>query len=74
MITARLWRPAAGLNWIAVTSGTGTDKPRSYAYVATLITAAVGGMQAEAIALEGLRRGLAALDDLETVPLLQKAL
>ena len=45
-----------------------------YAYVATLITAAMGGMQAEAIALEGLRRGLAALDDLETVPLLQKAL
>ena len=39
-----------------------------------LITAGMGGMQAEGIAMEGLRRGVAALDDLETVPLLQKSL
>ena len=45
-----------------------------YAYVAPLITAGTGGMQAEGIAMEGLRRGVAALDDLETVPLLQKSL
>ena len=31
-------------------------------------------MQAESIAIEGLRRGVAALGDLETVPLLQKSL
>jgi len=45
-----------------------------YAYVAPLITAGMGGMQIESIAMEGLRRGVAALDDLETVQLLQKAL
>jgi Ser/Thr protein kinase RdoA (MazF antagonist) len=38
-----------------------------YAYVAPLITAGMGGMQVEAIAMEGLRRGVAALDDLETI-------
>lgn len=45
-----------------------------YAYVAPLITAGMSGMQAEGIAMEGLRRGVAALDDLETVPLVQKSL
>jgi hypothetical protein len=45
-----------------------------YAYVAALITAGMGGMQAESIALEGLRRGVAALDDLDTVSLLEKSL
>jgi hypothetical protein len=45
-----------------------------YAYVAALITAGMGGMQAEDIALEGLRRGVAALEDLDTVSLLQKSL
>jgi hypothetical protein len=45
-----------------------------YAYVAALITAGMGGMQAENIALEGLRRSVAALDDLDTVPLLEKSL
>lgn len=49
-------------------------KAALYAYVAALITAGMGGMQDEAIALEGLRRGLAALDDLDTVALLRKAL
>jgi len=38
-----------------------------YAYVAPLITAGMGGMQVEDIAMEGLRRGVAALDDLETI-------
>jgi hypothetical protein len=43
-----------------------------YAYVAPLITAGMGGMQDDAIALEGVRRGVAALDDLDTVALLKK--
>ncbi len=42
-----------------------------YAYVATLITAGMGGMQDEGIALEGLGRSVAALDDLDTVKTLQ---
>jgi hypothetical protein len=45
-----------------------------YAYVAALITAGMGGMQAEAIAIEGLKRSVAALDDLDTVSLLEKSL
>lgn len=45
-----------------------------YAYVAPLITAGMGGMQAESIALEGVRRGVAALEDLDTVALLEKSL
>jgi hypothetical protein len=45
-----------------------------YAYVAALITAGMGGMQADDIALEGLRRGVAALEDLDTVAMLQKGL
>jgi hypothetical protein len=45
-----------------------------YAYVAALITAGMGGMQAENIALEGLTRSVAALDDLDTVSLLEKSL
>jgi hypothetical protein len=45
-----------------------------YAYVAALITAGLGGMQAQGIALEGLRRAVAALDDLDTVAFLEKSL
>ncbi len=45
-----------------------------YPYVATLIIAGMGGMQAENIAMEGLRRSVAALDDLDTVALLEKSL
>lgn len=45
-----------------------------YAYVASLITAGMGGMQAERIALEGVRRAVAALEDLNTVALLEKSL
>ena len=45
-----------------------------YPYVAALITAGMGGMQAENIALQGLRLGVAALDDLDTVALLKKSL
>ncbi|OBF06481.1 phosphotransferase [Mycobacterium sp. ACS4054] len=45
-----------------------------YAYVAALITAGMGGMQLEGIAMEGLRRGVAALDDLETVATLKSSL
>ena len=45
-----------------------------YAYVASLITAGLGGMQVEDIAMEGLRRGIAALDDLETVAALKSCM
>ncbi|HEX9832268.1 MAG TPA: phosphotransferase [Mycobacterium sp.] len=45
-----------------------------YAYVAALITAGMGGMQDEGIALKGLRRAVAALDDLDTVAVLKKSL
>jgi Phosphotransferase enzyme family len=45
-----------------------------YAYVAPLITAGMGGMQDESIALEGVRRGVAALTDLETVAALKQTL
>jgi hypothetical protein len=45
-----------------------------YAYVAPLITAGMGGMQATDIASEGVGRGVAALEDLDTVSLLQKSL
>jgi hypothetical protein len=45
-----------------------------YAYVAPLITAGMGGMQVEDIAMEGLRRGVEALDDLETVAVLKDSL
>ncbi len=45
-----------------------------YAYVAPLITAGMGGMQVENIAMEGLRRGVEALDDLETVAALKCSL
>jgi Phosphotransferase enzyme family len=44
-----------------------------YAYVAPLITAGMGGMQDESIALEGVRRGVAALSDLETVAALRQS-
>jgi Phosphotransferase enzyme family len=46
----------------------------AYAYVAAAVTAGSGGMQSEEIALEGLRRTVAALDDLETVQTLRKSL
>jgi aminoglycoside phosphotransferase (APT) family kinase protein len=45
-----------------------------YAYVAALITAGMGGMQAEGIALQGLRLAVAAMDDLDTIALLEKSL
>jgi hypothetical protein len=45
-----------------------------YAYVAALITAGMGGMQEEGIALKGLRRAVAALEDLDTVAILKKSL
>jgi hypothetical protein len=45
-----------------------------YAYTAALITAGMGGMQDESIALEGLRRAVAALEDLDTVAVLKKSL
>jgi aminoglycoside phosphotransferase (APT) family kinase protein len=44
-----------------------------YAYVSALTTAGLGGLQAENIALEGLQRAVAALDDLETVDALTRS-
>jgi Ser/Thr protein kinase RdoA (MazF antagonist) len=45
-----------------------------YGYVAPLIVAGMGGMQLEDIAMEGVRRGVAALDDLETIAALKSSL
>jgi hypothetical protein len=45
-----------------------------YAYIATLITAGMGGMQDETIALEGLGRAVSALEDLDTVYALKASL
>ena len=45
-----------------------------YAYAAPLITAGMGGMQDEGIALEGVRRGVAAIEDLDTVDALRRAI
>lgn len=45
-----------------------------YPYVAALITAGMGGMQAEDIAMKGVQRSLSALEDLDTVALLEKSL
>lgn len=45
-----------------------------YAYIATLITAGMGGMQDESIALEGLGRAVSALEDLDTVYALKASL
>jgi Ser/Thr protein kinase RdoA (MazF antagonist) len=44
-----------------------------YGYVAPLITAGMGGMQVEDIAMEGLRRAVVALDDLETITALKSS-
>lgn len=45
-----------------------------YAYVAAVVTAGMGGMQDEGIALMGLRRAVAALEDLDTVAVLKKSM
>jgi aminoglycoside phosphotransferase (APT) family kinase protein len=46
----------------------------TYAFVSPLTTAGLGGMQTEAIALEGLRRAVAAIEDLETVAALRQSI
>lgn len=46
----------------------------SYAFVSAETTAGLGGMQSEAIALEGLQRAVNALDDLDTVTALREAM
>lgn len=45
-----------------------------YAYVASVITAGMGGMQDESIALEGVQRSVAALTDLGTVAAVKQSL
>ncbi len=45
-----------------------------YTFVSPLTVAALGGMQTEEISMEGLRRAVAALNDLDTVAALEKAL
>jgi aminoglycoside phosphotransferase (APT) family kinase protein len=57
------------LDWQAVRRG---HPGRELSY--TLITAGMGGMQAESIAMEGVKRGVAALTDLETVAALKQSL
>jgi hypothetical protein len=44
----------------------------TYAFVSPLTTAGLGGMQTEAISLEGLQRAVAAIEDLETVAALKQ--
>jgi phosphotransferase family enzyme len=46
----------------------------TYAFVSPLTTAGLGGMQSDGIALEGLERAVAAIEDLETVAALRQAL
>ena len=46
----------------------------TYAFVSPLTTAGLGGMQTEAISLEGLRRAVAAIEDLETVAALKQSM
>jgi Ser/Thr protein kinase RdoA (MazF antagonist) len=46
----------------------------TYAFVSPLTTAGLGGMQTEAISLEGLRRAVAAIEDLETVAALRQSM
>jgi hypothetical protein len=46
----------------------------TYAFVSPLTTAGLGGMQTDGIALEGLERAVAAIDDLETVAALRQAM
>lgn len=42
-------------------------------YLSALATAGLGGMQSEGVALEGLRRAVTAVEELETVTVLQQA-
>ena len=44
----------------------------TYAFVSPLTTAGLGGMQTEAISLEGFQRAVAAIEDLETVAALEE--
>ena len=46
----------------------------TYAFVSPLTTAGLGGLQNEAVALEGLRRAVAAIEDLETVAALRQSM
>jgi hypothetical protein len=46
----------------------------TYAFVSPLTTAGLGGMQTEAISLEGLKRAVAAIEDLETVAALKQSM
>jgi Ser/Thr protein kinase RdoA (MazF antagonist) len=45
----------------------------TYAFVSPLTTAGLGGMQTEAISMEGLQRAVAAIEDLETVAALRQS-
>lgn len=46
----------------------------TYTFVSPLTTAGLGGMQTEAISLEGLRRAVSAIEDLETVAVLEQSM
>ena len=49
---------------------TGYRRMAGYVYVSTTFTSGLGGLQGGEIADTGLRRSVAAIEDLETVPLL----
>ncbi len=72
--TATRWPPAGGPDLDRDELWERYRQSALYAYVAALITAGMGGMQDEGIALEGLRRAVAALEDLDTVAVLKKSL
>ena len=46
----------------------------TYAFVSPLTTAGLGGMQTEAVSLEGLARAVAAIEDLETIAAIRQSM
>jgi hypothetical protein len=51
-----------------------TPASRVQPYMSSLSTEGLGGMQTDEVAFEGLRRAVAAFNDLDTVAVLQKSL
>ena len=72
--TAARWPGRVVPNSTATNCGDRYRQGALYPYVAALITAGMGGMQVEDIAMKGIRRSVAALEDLDTVALLAKSL
>jgi hypothetical protein len=57
---------AGGPSWSAEETWATYRKMAAYPYVASTFTAGLGGLQDDAVGLEGLRRAVAAVDDLDT--------